>query len=418
MRNSPPDTCSSQDDTSVEARVRAEMKLSEIGKNVWDRCANPGWQLSESGDISLDGSLDAPPPYNPFVAYDFLETLEATHCAIARTGWLGQHLVLEGNNGSVHGVVPAYLKNHSQGEYVFDYGWADAFERAGGQYYPKIQISVPFSPVTAPKLLSRPDENYEQNQRLLAAAVAELTRTHGASSAHLTFLPKDQWSLLGEMGFLRRTDQQFHWLNEGYQTFDDFLNALSSRKRKNIKKERREAIANDISIEWVTGQDLTEDHWDAFYGFYMDTGARKWGTPYLNRSFFSELGARMAGRILLILAKREDRYIAGAINMIGSDTLYGRNWGCIEDHPFLHFEVCYYQAIEFAIEHGLKRVEAGAQGAHKLARGYLPQTVYSAHFVAHEGFRRAIADYLEHERAQVELDSAYLAERAPFKRSQ
>jgi len=341
--------------------------------------------------------------------------LEESGSATARTGWSPHHLVLEEPDGSLAGVVPMYLKNHSRGEYVFDHGWADAFERAGGHYYPKLQVSVPFTPATGRRILARPGLFQEQTEDQLIAGIVELTRQLEVSSVHLTFLSQAQWQRLGDVGFLQRTDQQFHWLNEDFETFDDFLTVLTSRKRKNLRKERARALENGIEIEWITGSDLTEAHWDAFYNFYTDTGLRKWGTPYLTREFFSLVGANMPDQTLLIMAKREGQYIAGALNFIGSDTLFGRNWGCIEDHPFLHFEVCYYQAIDFAISRDLKRVEAGAQGAHKLARGYLPTHTYSAHYIANPSFREAVEGYLEQERHHVDHDIAALSRHTPFR---
>jgi predicted N-acyltransferase len=276
---------------------------------------------------------------------------------------------------------------------------------------------VPFTPVTGPRLLARPGADSNERKKLLAAGVMELCRRSGASSAHITFLAEDEGAMLGDMGFLRRTDQQFHWTDEGYGDFEGFLAALASRKRKAVRKERREALEGGISVEWLTGAAITEAHWDAFFSFYMDTGSRKWGRPYLNRRFFSLLGERMGDQVLLIMAKRAGRWIAGALNLMGSDALYGRYWGAVEEHPCLHFEICYYQAIEFALAHGLKRVEAGAQGAHKLARGYLPQTTYSAHYIADPSFRRAVENYLAEERRQVAFQGEILAERAPFRRA-
>ena len=311
--------------------------------------------------------------------------------------------------------MPCYVKSHSQGEYVFDWGWAEAFERAGGSYYPKLQVSVPFTPVTGPRILTAPGPGEAERKRLMAAGLVEMTRRLDASSAHVTFLPEEDGALLADMGFLRRTDQQFHWTDEGYGNFDGFLGALASRKRKAIRKERADGARTGIEIEWLTGSDVTEAAWDAFFAFYMDTGSRKWGRPYLNRRFFSLLGERMADRVLLIMAKRNGRYIAGALNMIGSDTLFGRYWGAVEEHPCLHFEVCYYQAIDFALAHKLKRVEAGAQGAHKLARGYMPTTTHSAHYIADPSFRRAVANYLESERREVAYQGEVLAEHAPFR---
>jgi predicted N-acyltransferase len=315
-------------------------------------------------------------------------------------------------------VMPCYVKSHSNGEYVFDWGWADVYERAGGNYYPKLQVSVPFTPVPGPRFLIRPGGNEEERKRLLVAGLVEFCRRSGASSAHLTFLPEADWHLLGEMGFLQRTDQQFHWTNADYGDFEGFLDALASRKRKAIRKERRDALADGIAIEWLTGGSILEAHWDSFFEFYMDTGSRKWGRPYLNRRFFSLLSERMADRVLLIMAKRGDSYVAGALNLIGSDALYGRYWGAVEEHPCLHFEVCYYQAIEFALAHGLKRVEAGAQGAHKLARGYMPTTTYSAHYIPDPNFRRAVDGYLRQERLEVAYTGEALALHAPFRRSQ
>jgi predicted N-acyltransferase len=322
---------------------------------------------------------------NPFVSHDFLSACEQSKSVGGRTGWQPSHLLVENIKGALLAAAPCYVKSHSKGEYVFDQGWAEAFEHAGGDYYPKLQLSVPFTPVTGPRLLVRSGPLANESFGVLADAVAEITAANNLSSAHITFLPEQDWEALGKRGFLQRTDQQFHWENAGYATFEDFLGALSSRKRKTIRRERKEALAPDIDIAWLTGSDLTEEVWDAFFEFYMDTGSRKWGRPYLTREFFSLIGATMADRILLVMAKRAGRWIAGAINFIGADALYGRNWGAVEHHPFLHFEVCYYQAIEYAITHKLKRVEAGAQGEHKLARGYLPHTTYSAHFIANPG---------------------------------
>ncbi|TRC99785.1 GNAT family N-acetyltransferase [Mesorhizobium sp. WSM4303] len=354
--------------------------------------------------------------YNPLVSYAFLSALEDSGCAVRRTGWQGHHLRLENAQGRLLGAVPCYLKSHSQGEYVFDHGWSDAFERAGGRYYPKLQCAVPFSPVTGPRLLVSRGEDSATVKAGLAAGLKAVTEKLGVSSAHVTFAQESDVATLEASGFLHRTDQQFHFFNEGFSTYDDFLATLASRKRKAMKKERREALANDISIDQLTGKDLTEKAWDDFFAFYMDTGSRKWGRPYLNRKFFSLIGERMADDILLVMAKRNGRYIAGAINFIGSDALYGRNWGCIEDHPFLHFEVCYHQAIDFAIERKLKVVEAGAQGEHKLARGYRPVTMHSAHYIAHPGLRNAVADYLRRERREVERMGEILEEHTPFRK--
>ncbi|RUT91801.1 MULTISPECIES: GNAT family N-acetyltransferase [unclassified Mesorhizobium] len=354
--------------------------------------------------------------YNPLVSFAFLSALEDSGCAVRRTGWQGHHLRLEDGQGRLLGAVPCYLKSHSQGEYVFDHGWSDAFERAGGRYYPKLQSAVPFSPVTGPRLLVSKGEDSAKVKAGLAAGLKAVTQKLGVSSAHVTFAQESDVEVLEAAGFLHRTDQQFHFFNEGFSTYDDFLATLASRKRKAMKKERREALGDGISIDRLTGKDLTEKAWDDFFAFYMDTGSRKWGRPYLNRQFFSLIGERMADDILLVMARRNGRYIAGAINFIGSDALYGRNWGCIEDHPFLHFEVCYHQAIDFAIERKLKVVEAGAQGEHKLARGYRPVTMHSAHYIAHPGLRNAVADYLGRERQEVERMSEYLEEHTPFRK--
>ncbi len=357
-------------------------------------------------------------PYNPFVSFDFLDILEESGCAVRKTGWQGHHLRLEDSGGALLGAVPCYVKSHSQGEYVFDHGWADAFERAGGSYYPKLQASVPFTPATGPRLLVKRGADPAAVRAALAQGLRQVAEAVGVSSAHVTFAEPADMAALEGAGFLARTDQQFHFFNEGYSTYDDFLATLASRKRKALKKERREALSSDITIDWLTGSDLTEKVWDDFFAFYMDTGGRKWGRPYLNRKFFSLVGERMADDVLLVMAKRDGRYIAGAINFIGSETLYGRNWGCIEDHPFLHFEVCYHQAIDFAIAKGLKVVEAGAQGEHKLARGYRPVTTQSAHFIAHAGLRQAVGDYLRRERREVAHMAEYLDEHGPFRRGE
>jgi len=308
-----------------------------------------------------------------------------------------------------------YLKNHSQGEYVFDYSWADAFERAGGSYYPKLQCSVPFTPATGRRILIRPDTEDPDLEKYLLSGMMQVADKMDISSVHVTFADKAQWELMGEMGFLQRTHNQFQWQNQGYTNFDGFLAALSSKKRKNIRRERREAIAAGIEIECLTGADINEEHWDAFYRFYMDTGSRKWGAPYLTRQFFSIIGESMPDDLLLIMCRREGHYIAGAINFIGGECLFGRNWGCVEHHPFLHFEVCYYQAIQFAIDRGLKRVEAGAQGQHKLARGYMPTHTYSAHWIANQSFRDAVDSYLANERRYVDEEIDYIAEHGPFR---
>ena len=380
--------------SALKAAVTVHRRIAEVGREAWDACAGGG---------------------NPFVSFDFLDALEEAGCAVDSTGWAPHHLSVEDEAGATAAVMPLYLKSHSQGEYVFDWAWADAYERAGGRYYPKLQCASPFSPVTGPRLLVREGADVELGRRLLLGGALTLTERLEASSLHVTFPTQDEWRFMGEQGMLLRQDQQYHWLNAGYETFDDFLAALSSSRRKTIRRERKEAQA-DVDIVALTGADITEDHWDGFFGFYMDTGARKWGRPYLNRTFFSLLGERMADRVLLIMARRGDRWIAGALNLIGDDCLYGRNWGAIEEVPFLHFELCYYQAIEHAIRLGLPRVEAGAQGPHKIARGYLPTPVYSAHWIADPALREPVRRYLDQEREAVgwemeQLEEAY----SPFK---
>jgi predicted N-acyltransferase len=390
-------------EASNAVSIRVAQSIDAFDRQEWERLSG-----------TTRGGADL--PYNPFLSHAFLKSLEDSGCATRKTGWLPQFLRLERDDGTLLGAVPCYLKSHSQGEYVFDYGWADAFERAGGRYYPKLQASIPFTPVTGPRLLTAAGEDAEAIRGTLAEGLKLVADRLGVSSAHVTFAAEDDMDALESAGFLHRTDQQFHFFNEDYATYDDFLARLASRKRKALKKERRVAVENGIEIEWLTGRDISEDAWDAFFAFYMDTGSRKWGRPYLNRRFFSLIGERMADDILLVMARRKGRYIAGAINFIGSDALYGRNWGCIENHPFLHFEVCYHQAIEFAIAKGLARVEAGAQGEHKLARGYTPVVTHSAHHIAHAGLRNAVADFLDREREDVDAIAAYLEERGPFRK--
>jgi uncharacterized protein len=375
----------------MASSIRTLSSLKHITAAAWDRLANPEGQV-----------------FNPFVSHAFLNSLERSGSATAKTGWGASHLVLE-TDDKITGVTPCYLKTHSMGEYVFDHGWADAFQRAGGNYYPKLQVSIPFTPATGPRLLA--DENHRP---LLSTGLVRLAEQFECSSVHQTFVPEADWQA-ASADWLKRQDIQFHWHNQGFQTFVDFLGSLSSSKRKNIRKEREAVAARGITFDLLTGSDLTEDHWDHFYAFYMDTGARKWGRPYLTRNFFSMLSESMAEHVLLILAKRDGKTIAGALNFIGGDTLYGRNWGSTEDHPFLHFETCYYQAIDFAIARGLKVVEAGAQGEHKLARGYLPVKTHSLHHFAHKGLARAVGEYLEQERASVDKDQELLSAHSPFK---
>jgi predicted N-acyltransferase len=383
---------------SLKPAVRVARRIAEIGREDWDACAlNPAY----------DG--------NPFIRYDFLHAAEEAGCAVERTGWGPQHLAIEDETGRVGAVMPLYLKSHSQGEYIFDHAWADAYERAGGQYYPKLLSAAPFTPATGARLLARPDVDQAEAWRLLLGGGLTLCERYGASGLNLNFVTEAEWRWMGEQGLGRREGQQYHWLNRGYADFEAFLADLSSGRRKTIRRERRDAQAQ-AEIHCVTGAELTEEHWDAFFRFYMDTGSRKWGRPYLTRKFFSLLGERMADRVLLVMARREGRWIAGALNLIGDDCLYGRNWGCVEDIPFLHFELCYYQAIEWAITHGLPRVEAGAQGQHKIARGYLPKPVFSAHYIADPALRGPVERFLEQERAGVEREMEWLEEEySPFK---
>ncbi|MGI9353898.1 MAG: GNAT family N-acetyltransferase [Rhizobiaceae bacterium] len=391
-----------------EVTIRVVESATDVDAVAWNRLANPVFGPTTDYD------------YNPFLSHAFFDALEKSDSASREEGWLAQHLVMQAQIGSkreVIGVLPCYLKNHSQGEYVFDHGWADAYERAGGSYYPKLQATVPFTPATGRRLFVGEVPDADKRRLMLAGGLQEICDRLGVSSAHITFMSEHEWDLLGEQSFLKRTDQQFHWLNDGYADFDEFLAALSSRKRKNIRKERAAALAdNGITIEWLTGNDLTEDIWDIFYRFYMDTGSRKWGRPYLTREFYSMIGEALADDIVLVMAKRNHSYVAGAINFVGSHRLFGRHWGCVEDHPFLHFEVCYYNAIDYAIAHKLERVEAGAQGPHKLARGYMPQITHSAHFLPNPSFRRAVEDYLEHERHAVERESEAIARHGPFRK--
>jgi hypothetical protein len=413
--------------TDIDLRIRITQSLAEVPAAAWDACAGgndnasaseaiaPAVKLTHEDNLSAKLSTRGQ-VCNPFISHDFLSSLEASFSVGPRTGWQPRHLLAESANGTLLGAAPCYVKSHSHGEYVFDHGWAEAFERAGGDYYPKLQVAVPFTPVTGPRLLARPGPLAQAVRGALADALVEITTASELSSAHVTFLTEPEWRALGERGFLQRNDQQFHWVNAGYASFDDFLGRLASRKRKTIRRERKQALEPGIEVVWLTGSDLTEAVWDAFFAFYMDTGSRKWGRPYLTREFFSIVGEKMRDRILLVMAKRAGRWIAGAINFLGVDTVYGRNWGAIEHHPFLHFELCYYQAIEYAITHRLARVEAGAQGEHKLARGYLPHTTYSAHFIANPALRRAVAEYLARERAYVRAAGEELAAAAPFRK--
>jgi predicted N-acyltransferase len=370
--------------------------IAAIGRAAWDACAAP------SGD--------------PFVSYDFLDACEASGSAVPSEGWAARHLSLHDEDGVVIGVMPLYLKGHSQGEYVFDHSWADAYQRAGGRYYPKLLGAVPFTPATGPRFLNAPGTDAATVREALLQGALTLTERLGVSSLHVNFPLEDEWRAMAEAGLLPRRDIQFIWRNDDYRTFDDFLAALSSNRRKTIRRERREAQAG-LDIRVLTGAEITQTHWDAFFAFYMDTGGRKWGQPYLTRDFFARVGAAMADRIALVMAFEGDTPVAGALNFIGREALYGRQWGTLVDRPFLHFELCYYQAIDFAIARGLSRVEAGAQGDHKIARGYLPSPVYSAHFIADPALRDPVARYLEQERPAVEAEMhAMTAELSPYRK--
>lgn len=378
----------------IEAAVKVVAGIKDVPADAWDACAGTA---------------------NPFLSHAFLSALEDSGSVAAETGWLPRHLIVEDPAGRVVGAMPLYLKGHSHGEYVFDWGWADAYERAGGRYYPKLLSAVPFTPVPGPRMLVRPGVNRATVEEILAGGIVGLLERLGASSAHINFLPRAQWERLGGFGFLQRTGLQFHWSNDGYADFDAFLAALSSRKRKAIRKERRAVAESGLTIRRLTGSDIQDRHWDAFFHFYIDTSDRKWGSPYLNRRFFALLSERLAERVLLVVAERDGTPVAGALNLIGDDTLYGRNWGCTEDYRFLHFEACYYQAIDFAIERGLAKVEAGAQGPHKLQRGYLPVETYSAHFIADPRLHDALADFVVRERRQVLHEKAMIEAESPFR---
>jgi hypothetical protein len=383
------------DSEQAVTTLEVARRIADLDAAEWDACA---------GDA------------NPFVRHAFLAALEESGSAAPATGWAPHHLVGRDAAGRIAAAMPLYLKSHSYGEYVFDHAWAHAYERAGGSYYPKLQAAVPFTPVTGPRLLVRPDQPFEPAARSLVAGAVELARRVGASSLHVTFPTADEWRLLGELGLLRRTGEQFHWENRGYRDFDDFLAELAARKRKQLRREREQAMADGVEIVTLGGAELGKADWDAFFRFYMDTGGRKWGRPYLNRDFFRRLGAGMADSVVMVLARRAGRWIAGALNLKGRDTLYGRYWGCVEQHPFLHFECCYYRAIDYAIAHGLARVEAGAQGEHKLLRGYLPVETYSAHWFADAGLRDAVARFVAAERRAVTAEIEELAAHAPFRK--
>ncbi len=390
--------------------VHTAQSLREVGAAHWDACANPEQKDGLGPDPACTRER-----FNPFITHAFLTALETSKSVGPSTGWIVAHVLVKDATGGLAAAAPTYFKTHSMGEYVFDHGWAEAYARAGLSYYPKLQAAVPFTPVAGRRLLVA-NGHGEEARKFLIAGLRTLRDKAKASSLHITFPARAEWELLGACGFLQRTGQQYHFINEGYGSFEAFLSELASRKRKMIRRERKEALDPGIAIELLTGADIMERHWDAFFRFYMDTGARKWGTPYLTREFFSLVGAAMSQNILLVMAKRDGRYIAGALNFLGQDAVYGRNWGAIEDHPFLHFEVCYYQAIEFAIARGFARVEAGAQGEHKLARGYRAVQTYSAHDIRDPRFADAIGRYLETERIHNELALREYEALAPFKK--
>jgi uncharacterized protein len=383
-------------DAGEAISVKVHAAITEIPAAAWDACAGDG---------------------NPSVCHAFLDALEESGSTTSRTGWMPQHLSVAGPDGAIAGLVPLYAKTHSYGEYIFDYGWADAYERAGGRYYPKLLSAAPFTPVPGPRLMLRAGARPEIRTHLIAGMI-ELAKRRRISSVHVNFPEQADMDALAEAGFLQRLGQQFHWVNDSYRDFDDFLGALNSRKRKAVKKERREALAPGLEIEVLTGSDLKPHHWDAFYEFYLATSDRKWGSAYLNRRFFALIGERMPEKIVLVMARHGANYVAGAFNLLGKDAIYGRNWGSYGDYKFLHFECCYYQAIEFAIARGLSRVEAGAQGPHKIQRGYLPTPTYSAHWIPDPAFRRAVAQFLAREREMVAHKMDGLSEFSPFRQEE
>jgi len=381
-------------DGSATLTLTLHAKIADIDAADWDACAGDG---------------------NPFVSHAFLSAMEDSGSANARTGWLPQHAVLRGEDQRVVAIAPMYAKSHSYGEYVFDHGWANAMGRAGQSYYPKLQAAVPFSPAPGPRLLRRPGSSVPV--ATLANALEQACQSLDLSSVHVTFCTQEEWDGLGQAGWLRRIGMQFHWENAGYTNFEEFLSALSSRKRKVLRRERRDANAAGLTFHALSGADITEAHWDAFYGFYQSTVDRKWGSAYLTRAFFSLLGERLGPKVVLMYAENAGKPVAGALNLAGDEALYGRNWGCRGDWPFLHFELCYYRAIDWAIEHGLRRVEAGAQGRHKIQRGYLPKPTYSAHWIAHTGLRRAVANFLAEERAGIQREINALSAESPFRQA-
>jgi predicted N-acyltransferase len=373
---------------------RQHAQVSEIPANLWDECA---------------GNL------NPFTSHAFLSALEASGTTGAHTGWVPNHISFSNLAGDIEAVVPMYVKSHSYGEYVFDQEWAAAYEKAGGAYYPKLQICVPFSPVTGPRFLVHPQSGL--SRVFIGDALKDLMLKRNMSSLHATFCSEREWTELGSDGWLQRVGIQFHWHNKGYSTFDDFLGALTSSHRKSIRRERREANNAGLRFETLRGDDIKTTHWDAFYQFYLATVDRKWGAAYLTRDFFAQLSGRLGEKIVLMMAFHDAVPIAGALNLLGKNTLYGRNWGCQGEWPFLHFELCYYRAIDFAIEHGLTKVEAGAQGPHKLQRGYVPELTYSTHYIAHRGLSEAVKKFLDAERVSINASVDSLSAHSPFRRT-
>ncbi|WP_102782547.1 GNAT family N-acetyltransferase [Thalassospira sp. GB04J01] len=383
----------------MPAEIKTVTDIHEIGQAQWDKCAGSD---------------------NPFVSFAFLSAMEDSASTCAENGWQPFHLVLKSEDGLVIGIVPLYVKAHSYGEYVFDWAWAEAYERAGGQYYPKLQSAVPFSPVPGPRLLVTNDHpDPDSVRRMLIEGLSMLPEKLGMATLHVTFCSGDESKQMRDAGFLTRTGLQYHWHNRGYQTFDDFLGALNSRKRKNLRKERKQVLEAGYTFKALRGDDLKPEHWDRFYHFYRDTSDRKWGQAYLTRQFFELLHERLRDRTVLVAAFHDDEMVAGALNLIGSETLYGRNWGTMDRAPLLHFETCYYQAIDIAIEHGLKTVEAGAQGEHKIQRGYEPVITHSAHLIADPGLRRAVAQFLAQEKDHIAQDQEFIkSEHSPYRQDQ
>ena len=378
--------------------IRVLGGINEILAEDWDACAGPD---------------------DPFCSHAFLAALEESGSVSLETGWLPHHIALENGANDILAVAPLYLKNHSYGEYVFDWAWADALHRAGGKYYPKLQLAIPFTPVTGRRFLIRQNLSTSKQREIkqtMLSGLIKLAEKLQVSSFHITFPSKEEWDIFGQNGLLKRTDRQFHWINNGFVTFEDFLTTLSSRKRKGIRKERRTVLENNIVVHFLTGEKIKKHHWDSFFSFYQNTADKKWGQAYLNRSFFLQIGKNLGKNLLLVMAEKEGRFVGGALNLIGKDALFGRYWGCLEEFKFLHFEICYYRSMDFAIKNCLRRVEAGAQGHHKLQRGYLPSPTYSAHWIANDAFKKAIAHYLEEETRAINGEIKSLNKLSPFKK--